>query len=57
MTPRSLVLAEVEELATNQARQCSVCRQRVRFLSKRLASSESRPWRCSTCSCSSWLRS
>lgn len=32
MTPRSFVLAEVEELATNQARRCSVCRQIVRFL-------------------------
>ena len=54
MTPRSFVLAEVEELATNQARRCSVCRQIVRFLPRQpefAMRAAGRGWsdRCATC--------
>lgn len=54
MTPRSFLLAEVEELATNQARRCSVCRQSVRFLPSQPGAAmraAGRGWsdRCATC--------
>lgn len=54
MTPRSFVLAEVDELASNQARTCSVCRQKVRFVPRQpgvAMRAAGRGWsdRCATC--------
>lgn len=60
MTPRSFVLAEVEELANNQARRCWICKQRVRFLPRQpgaVMRAAGRGWsdRCTTCVLSPYL--
>ena len=54
MTPRRFVLAEVDELATDQARTCSVCGQKVRFVPRQpgaVMRAAGRGWsdRCATC--------
>jgi hypothetical protein len=54
MIPREFVMAEVAELAHNQARRCSLCGRQARFLPTRagtLVRAAGRGWsdRCSTC--------
>lgn len=54
MIPREFVMAEVAELAHNQARKCSLCGRKARFLPTRAGTvvrAAGRGWsdRCSTC--------